>query len=66
MTTDLSGAYWFKCSYSSGQTDCVEIARLPDGRVGVRDLKNAADRALVFEPGAWDAFARRLGAAFGP
>jgi hypothetical protein len=60
VTTDLSGAHWYKSSYSGGQTDCVEIAWLPDGRVGVRDSKNVMDPALVFEPGAWAAFARGL------
>ncbi|MGW0005342.1 DUF397 domain-containing protein [Nocardia grenadensis] len=60
MSTDLSGANWFKSSHSGGQTDCVEVAWLTDGQVGVRDSKNTLGPALVFEPGAWDAFATGL------
>jgi hypothetical protein len=60
VRTDLSGAKWFKSSHSSGQTDCVEVAWLMDGQVGVRDSKNTSDPALVFAPGAWDAFATGL------
>lgn len=60
MNTDLSGANWFKSSHSGGQTDCVEVAWLTDGQVGVRDSKNTLGPALVFAPGAWDAFATGL------
>ncbi|MFE7800379.1 DUF397 domain-containing protein [Nocardia sp. NPDC057440] len=52
----LSSARWFKSSHSSGQTDCVEVAWVEGGRVGVRDLKNPAGPALIFIPGEWDAF----------
>ncbi|MET8871398.1 DUF397 domain-containing protein [Nocardia sp. NPDC004604] len=57
MTTDLSGATWFKSSYSGSQTDCVEVAWLAGGVVGVRDSKNPTGPALVFTPSEWDAFA---------
>ncbi|WP_405132799.1 DUF397 domain-containing protein [Nocardia sp. NBC_01388] len=56
MTVDLNRAEWFKSSYSSGGQDCVEIAFLEGGSVGVRDSKNPAGPALVFAPGEWDAF----------
>ncbi|RDI54246.1 DUF397 domain-containing protein [Nocardia mexicana] len=56
MNTDLSGVNWFKSSHSSGQTDCVEVAWLGDGGVGVRDSKSPAGPALVFAPHEWDAF----------
>lgn len=56
MSIDLSGAQWFKSSRSAGGKDCVEVAFLPDGMVGVRDSKNPSGPALVFEPGEWDAF----------
>ncbi|TLF98857.1 DUF397 domain-containing protein [Nocardia cyriacigeorgica] len=60
MTTNhLSGASWFKSSYSGSQSDCVEVAWLPDG-VGVRDSKNPAGPALVVTAGQWDAFANTL------
>ncbi|MER7452730.1 DUF397 domain-containing protein [Nocardia beijingensis] len=56
MTVDLSGARWFKSSRSSGGKECVEVAFLEGGRVGVRDSKNPTGPALVFTPGEWDAF----------
>ncbi|WP_084505390.1 DUF397 domain-containing protein [Nocardia harenae] len=56
MTADLSNAKWFKSSRSSGGNECVEVAHLDNGHVGVRDSKNAPGPALVFTPGEWDAF----------
>ncbi|AYF73762.1 DUF397 domain-containing protein [Nocardia yunnanensis] len=56
MTSDLSGANWFKSSHSSGQTECVEVAFLPGGEVGVRDSKNPTGPSLIFPPAQWDAF----------
>ncbi|WP_063036923.1 DUF397 domain-containing protein [Nocardia pseudovaccinii] len=56
MSNDLSGALWFKSTYSAGGSDCVEVAHLDGGLVGVRDSKNPAGPALVFTPGEWDAF----------
>ncbi|MGY1936835.1 MULTISPECIES: DUF397 domain-containing protein [Nocardia] len=56
MTVDLSGARWFKSSRSSGGKECVEVAFLDGGQVGVRDSKNPTGPALVFTPGEWDAF----------
>ncbi|MGW0048317.1 DUF397 domain-containing protein [Nocardia cyriacigeorgica] len=56
MNADLSGAQWFKSSHSSGGHDCVEIAHLSGGMVGVRDSKNPTGPAIVFTPSEWDAF----------
>ncbi|MGW4328408.1 DUF397 domain-containing protein [Nocardia sp. NPDC004573] len=56
MSMDLSGTRWFKSSHSGGKDDCVEVAHLEGGMVGVRDSKNPAGAALVFTPGAWDTF----------
>jgi hypothetical protein len=53
---DLSGAAWRKSLRSAGNGNCVEIAPLADGRVGVRDSKNQHGPVLVFTPGEWDAF----------
>ncbi|MGY2023199.1 DUF397 domain-containing protein [Nocardia gipuzkoensis] len=39
MSVDLSGARWFKSSRSAAGNDCVEIAHLDTGHVGVRDSK---------------------------
>ncbi|MFJ4650450.1 DUF397 domain-containing protein [Nocardia sp. NPDC088792] len=56
MTIDLSGADWFKSSFSGDKADCIEIAFLADGLVGVRDSKHAGGPALTFAQGVWDAF----------
>ncbi|WP_067542853.1 DUF397 domain-containing protein [Nocardia crassostreae] len=55
MNTELSQTRWFKSSHSSGGQECVEVAFIP-GAVGVRDSKDPAGPALVFEPAAWDDF----------
>ena len=57
MSVDLSTARWFKSSRSGGSQDCVEVAFLDKGMVGVRDSKNPTGPALVFTPREWDAFA---------
>ncbi|MEV6321812.1 DUF397 domain-containing protein [Nocardia sp. NPDC051787] len=54
--TDLSRASWFKSSRSNDNRDCVEVAYLDGGMVGVRDSKNPSGPALVFRPSEWDAF----------
>ncbi|MGY2037604.1 DUF397 domain-containing protein [Nocardia gipuzkoensis] len=56
MTVDLSGASWFKSSYSASNGQCVEVAHLDDGMVGTRDSKNPTGPALTFTPAAWDTF----------
>ncbi|MDX6354023.1 MAG: hypothetical protein QOF98_926 [Streptomyces sp.] len=60
MTTKaeaLSGADWFKSSYSNDQGGaCVEGARLADGSMAVRDSKDPHGPALLFPPAAWAAF----------
>ncbi|MRH86732.1 DUF397 domain-containing protein [Nocardia sp. SYP-A9097] len=56
MTGDMSDARWFKSTYSQPTADCVEIAHLSAGAVGVRDSKNPAGPALVFSGEQWDGF----------
>ncbi|WP_280413267.1 DUF397 domain-containing protein [Nocardia asiatica] len=56
MSVDLSGARWYKSSRSGGSKECVEVAFLDGGEVGVRDSKNTSGPALVFTPSEWDAF----------
>ena len=56
MDVDLTKADWFKSSRSTAGRECVEVAWLGGGRVGVRDSKNPAGPALVFAPDEWDAF----------
>ncbi|WP_433202715.1 DUF397 domain-containing protein [Nocardia sp. CA-107356] len=56
MNVDLTGARWFKSSHSESGGQCVEVAFLDGGHVGVRDSKNPTGPALTFTPGEWDAF----------
>ncbi|MEC3958133.1 DUF397 domain-containing protein [Nocardia sp. CDC153] len=56
MSVELSGARWFKSSRSGAGKECVEVAWLAAGRVGVRDSKNPAGPALVFGAAEWRSF----------
>jgi hypothetical protein len=51
-----SDARWVKSSLSYANGDCVEVASLPDGRIGVRDSKDTAGPVLRFTPAEWRAF----------
>ena len=60
MTSDLSEARWFKSSRSTATKECVEVAFLEDGAVGVRDSANPTGPALLLAPGEWDSFAAHV------
>jgi len=47
---------WFKSSLSFANGDCVEVANLPGGQIGVRDSKDAAGPVLRFTSEEWHAF----------
>lgn len=53
---DPTTASWFKASYSSGDQNCLESARLKH-IVPVRDSKLVhPGPVLLFKPDAWNAF----------
>ncbi|MFI6861262.1 DUF397 domain-containing protein [Streptomyces sp. NPDC050421] len=54
-----------KSSYSSGNGECVEVARNIPGTVAVRDSKRAVGPVLLITPTAWDAFQAGLRRAWG-
>lgn len=56
-SNELATARWFKSSRSNGQGNCVEVAFLDGGRVGVRDSKDkGTGPAHVFTRAEWLAF----------
>lgn len=50
------GLTWIKSSLSFCNSNCVEVAGLPGGGVGVRDSKDPDGPVLKFTPGEWQAF----------
>lgn len=48
--------HWFKSSLSFSNSNCVEVAGLPDGGIGVRDSKDVQGPVLRFTPDEWRAF----------
>jgi hypothetical protein len=47
---------WVKSSLSFANGNCVQIAELPDGQIGVRDSKSPHGPILRFTPEEWNAF----------
>ena len=50
------GPHWTKSSLSFSNGNCVEVASLPDGGVGVRNSRDSEGLALRFTPDEWHAF----------
>lgn len=57
---DLNGLdanlHWIKSSLSFCNSNCVEVASLPERQVGVRDSKNPDGAVLRFTADEWHAF----------
>lgn len=51
---------WRKSSFSGGAGECVEVAFLPEGVVGVRDSKARHAALLLFGEGEWSEFLDRV------
>jgi hypothetical protein len=51
-----SGSYWVKSSLSFANGNCVEVANLADGEIGVRNSRDSEGPVLRFTPDEWHAF----------
>jgi hypothetical protein len=56
--TDMSTVDWRKSTRSHDTGECVEVAALPGGAVGVRDSKNPGPH-LIFSRRAFRALLKR-------
>ncbi|HEY6279069.1 MAG TPA: DUF397 domain-containing protein [Streptosporangiaceae bacterium] len=45
-----------KSSLSFSNSNCVEVADLPDSKIGVRNSRDSEGAVLLFTPGEWHAF----------
>jgi len=50
------GSKWVKSSQSYANGNCVEVASLPGGAIGVRNSRDAKGPVLLFTSGEWRAF----------
>lgn len=50
------GTPWIKSSLSYANGNCVEVASLPGGKIGVRHSKNSGGPVLRFTADEWHAF----------
>ena len=51
-----SGLTWIKSSLSFSNGNCVEVASLPDGEIGVRNSRDSEGPVLRFTSDEWHAF----------
>jgi len=58
-------AAWVKSSRSFSNGNCVEVAELPGGSVGVRHSQDPDGPVLQFTRGAWIAFLTRYSSQAG-
>ncbi|WP_043621687.1 DUF397 domain-containing protein [Nonomuraea candida] len=56
LSQDLAGAAWRKSSFSGDNGDCLEIAPLPGGRVGIRDTEDPGNPPFVVTADVFRAF----------
>lgn len=55
--SNFAEVQWIKSSLSFANGNCVQVAKLPDGSVGVRNSRDSEGPILRFTPEEWRAFA---------
>lgn len=60
LARQLGTATWQTSSYSSGGTNCIQIAFLPHGLVALRDSKNLDQPAHLYTDAEYDAFVKGI------
>jgi hypothetical protein len=53
---EYSGFNWVKSSLSFANGNCVEVASLPGGEIGVRNSRESEGAVLRFTSDEWHAF----------
>nr|WP_261399262.1 DUF397 domain-containing protein [Streptomyces misionensis] len=56
VPADSIKAAWVKSKKSAANGQCVELAKLPDGRVAVRNSTDPSGPALIFKKTEFEAF----------
>jgi hypothetical protein len=54
MTSGEHVPHWRKSTYSGLNGNCVEVARLAEGRIGVRDSKDPSGPVLAISFDGWN------------
>lgn len=58
--SQLPMVQWRKSRFSNPSGNCVEIARLSDQQIAVRDSRHPGGPALIFTSAAWAAFVQAI------
>jgi Domain of unknown function (DUF397) len=56
MRSEQMNAPWVKSSFSFANGNCVEVAELPGGWIGIRDSQDPGGPVLRFTRAGWAAF----------
>ncbi|WP_347696463.1 DUF397 domain-containing protein [Nonomuraea sp. B12E4] len=60
MNEELTTAAWRKSSFSGDNGNCLEVAPLSKGRVGIRDTEQSNMQPYVVSASVWDAFTKAV------